>query len=78
MMSRRKVEELKSADPGTLKNTPKAWYNHFNYRGVIDYEEGEDRIELPDYRELKAISKFRRKEKPVSKVRHKTNLAHMH
>ena len=43
-----KLLNLQSIDPSNLNETPKAWYNNFNF-SMLDYEEGEEPIELPEY-----------------------------
>jgi len=48
-----KLRDMRDVDPAALQDTPKVWYNKFNF-DMIDYEDGEDRMELPEYTEWKA------------------------
>lgn len=67
------LRELGDVDPSSLDLTPRALYDDVNYH-VLDYEEGMERLELPEYAELKAL---RQKCIIVSKVRHKTNFVNL-
>ena len=69
-----KLLDKADVDISDIATTPKAWYTHENFNMKIGYEAGKSRIEFPEYTEQKVM---RRKQAPVNKVKHRTNVTNL-